>query len=258
MDGMIALDGLDGLPGIRHGFFTRVGGVSEGIYDSKNCGFGSNDARENVARNRARCLAELDAGGPALLTAFQIHSAEAVTASAPWSPGDAPRADAMVTDRPGLALGILTADCAPVLFCDAQAGVIGAAHAGWKGALGGVLEATVGAMADLGAAPSRMVAGIGPHIGQASYEVGPEFVDRFAAADPANRGFFAASPREGHALFDLGGYIESRLAGMGLARLARAGLDTCREEARFFSYRRASLRGEGDYGRCLSAIVMEG
>jgi hypothetical protein len=258
MDGMIALDSLDRVAGIRHGFFTRAGGVSAGVYASKNCGYGSRDARENVARNRVRCLAELDADGPALLTVFQVHGAEAVTATEPWAPEDAPRADAMVTDRPDLALGILTADCAPVLFCDPEAGVIGAAHAGWKGALGGVLEATVGAMGELGAAPGRILAGIGPHIGQPSYEVGPEFLARFAGADPSSARFFAGGDRDGHALFDLGGYIESRLAALGLAGVARAGVDTCREEARFFSYRRATLRGEGDYGRCLSAIVIEG
>ena len=254
---MIALDSLDRVAGIRHGFFTRCGGVSEGIYASKNCGFGSRDVRENVARNRARCLAELEAGGPALITVAQVHSPDVVTATDPWTPEAAPRADAMVTDRSDLALGILTADCAPVLFCDPQAGVVGAAHAGWKGALYGVLDATLTAMGQLGAERGRTVAAIGPHIGQPSYEVGPEFVDRFTEADTDNRRFFAAGDRDGHALFDLGGYVEARLTALGLTEIERSTADTCCDEPRFFSYRRATLRGETDYGRCLSAIVIE-
>jgi hypothetical protein len=255
---MIALDSLARISGIRHGFFTRAGGVSDGLYASRNCGFGSKDARENVAENRARCVGDLQAGRPALVTLFQVHSADAVAVTEPWAPEAAPQADALVTDRPGVALGILAADCAPVLFCDPQAGVIGAAHAGWKGALAGVLEATVRAMAALGAEAARTRAAIGPHIAQPSYEVGPEFVSRFAGADSANRRFFAGAARDGHAFFDLGGYIESRLAALGLAAIDRARADTCREEHRFFSYRRATLRGEGDYGRCLSAIAIAG
>ena len=254
---MIVLDSLDRVAGIRHGFFTRRGGVSDGLYASKNCGFGSRDARENVARNRARCLAELDAGGPALVTVAQVHSPAVVTVTAPWVPEEAPQADAMVTDRSDLALGILTADCAPVLFCDPQAGVVGAAHAGWKGALSGVLEGTLMAMGRLGAVRGRTLAAIGPHIGRPSYEVGPEFVDLFTEADSGNCRFFAAGDRHDHAVFDLGGYVEARLAALGLAEIERSTADTCRDEPRFFSYRRATLRGETDYGRCLSAIVIE-
>ncbi len=204
---MILLDPLTRIAGIRHGFFTRAGGVSEGIYASKNCGFGSGDTAANVARNRARCIVELASGSATLVTAYQIHSAEAVTVTAPWPADASPRADALVTDRPGIALGILTADCAAVLMCDPQAGVVGAAHAGWKGAQSGVLESTVAAMAELGAEAPRIVAAIGPCIAQQSYEVGPEFRARFVAANRANDAFFAAGGRAGHAQFDLRGYV---------------------------------------------------
>jgi YfiH family protein len=255
---MITIPALSRVSGIRHAFFTRHGGVSEGIYASKNCGFGSGDARENVARNRARCMAELDAGGPALVTVHQVHGQEAVVAGEPWEPGEAPVADAMVTDRPGIALGILAADCVPVLFVDPDAGIVGAAHAGWKGALFGVLEATAARMKALGAEPGRILAAIGPHISRRSYEVGPEFRDRFIAADRANAAFFAPTERPGHHLFDLGGFVAGRLEQLGLAEVHDAGRDTLTEDAAFFSYRRSVLRGEPDYGRCLSAIVIEG
>ncbi len=254
---MITLGQLNDLSGIRHGFFTRDGGVSDGLYASKNCGFGSDDARENVARNRARCMAELAARAPALVTVHQTHSATAVAATVPWEPDGAPRADALVTDRPGIALGILTADCAPVLLVDPRGGVIGAAHAGWRGALDGVIEATVAAMQALGAEPGRLVCGIGPRIGRRSYEVGPEFRDRFLAADPENDFFFSPAPRDGRLLFDLVTYVARRLVALGVAEVVLAPNDTFVEEQRFFSYRRACLRGEPDYGRCLSAIVID-
>lgn len=253
---MLRLAVLDGAPGVRHAFFTRDGGVSGGIYASLNCGFGSGDRREDVAENRARALRRLDPEAGGLVTAHQVHSADAVTVTAPWPPGEAPRADAMVTDRPGVALGILTADCAPVLFADAQAGVIGAAHAGWRGALTGVLEATVAAMERLGADRTRIRAAIGPCIGRVSYEVGPEFPAPFLAADPDAATLFDPSPRPGHHRFDLEGYARRRLDRLGLAAVDAAGRDTCAEDAAFFSYRRTCLHGGRDYGRGLSAIVL--
>lgn len=254
---MITLGILNDVAGLRHGFFTRQGGVSDGIYASKNCGFGSGDAAANVARNRDRCLDQLDAGAQAVLTVFQTHSPDVVAVERPWSPEDAPRADALVTDRPGIALGILTADCAPVLFCDPSAQVIGAAHAGWKGALGGVLEATVQAMIGLGADRGRILAAIGPRIALASYEVGAEFRERFLAADPANDAWFRPGALPEKFQFDLGGYVADRLGSLGLGRLQSAPHDTVAEEDRFFSYRRSCHRGEPDYGRNLSAIAIE-
>ena len=255
---MIALDSLDRIAGVRHGFFDRCGGVSDGLYASKNCGYGSRDARENVTSNRARCLSALHPRQATLVTVRQVHGIQAATATEPWAVGEAPQADALVTDRPNLALGILTADCAPVLFCDPKAGVIGAAHAGWKGVLAGVVEATLAAMAALGAAADRTLAAIGPHIGPSSYEVGPEFIDRFTDADADNAQFFDRGRDDGRALFDLGGYVSARLSALGLAGVARSTADTCMDESRFFSYRRATRRGEPDYGRCLSAIVIDG
>ncbi|NQV82433.1 MAG: peptidoglycan editing factor PgeF [Rhodospirillales bacterium] len=247
---------------VRHAFFTRTGGVSQGLYGSLNCGLGSDDDPDHVATNRACAQARLAgdlSGGAELVTLYQVHSPTVVCVEAPWRPGESPRADAMVTDRRGVALGVLTADCAPVLFADAEAnsgaGVIGAAHAGWQGALAGVIEATVQAMIGLGAQPSRITAAIGPCIQQSSYEVGPEFRDRFEAADPANRAFFAASSRPGHFQFDLPGYVGNALAGLGIA-FETTGEDTCSDEHRFFSYRRATHRGEKDYGRGLSAILL--
>lgn len=255
---MITLGPLNDAPGIRHAFFTRRGGVSGGLYDSRNCGFGSGDKYTNVARNRALCLEQLDAGAPSLVTVHQTHSADAITVDTAWSPEDAPRADAMVTDRPGIALGILTADCAPVLLADARAGVIGAAHAGWKGARAGIIEATIDAMGRLGADRSRIVAGIGPRIGSRSYEVGQEFHDRFLADDRANAFYFAPAGRPGHSLFDLGAYVAGRLERAGIGTLVLAPNDTLTEADRFFSYRRSVHNGDPDYGRCLSAVLLEG
>ena len=253
---MIRLGLLDDA-GIRHGFFTRAGGVSEGLFASLNCGLGSGDAPDKVAENRRRALAALGLERERLATAYQVHSAVVATVDETWRSDDRPRADALVTRRRDLALGILTADCAPVLFADSKAGVIGAAHAGWRGALGGVLEATVAAMAALGARPDRLSAGIGPCIGANSYEVGAEFPAPFLAEDGASEQFFRAAPRQGHFLFDLAGYVAHRLARLGLGQVARTGGDTAAEPERFFSYRRACLRQEKDYGRALSAIRLD-
>ena len=254
---MIRLESLAALPTVRHGFFTRIGGVSSGIYAAKNCGFGSGDNPENVARNRARCIAEIANGGAALVTAYQVHSPEAVIVDAPWQPEDAPQVDGMVTSRPNIALGILTADCAPVLFADPEAGVIGGAHAGWKGALDGVLDATVETMESIGAERGRIVAAVGPCIAQDSYEVGPEFRQRFLDHAAANDRYFRPGERPDHPHFDLKGYVADRLRRLELGGVEVDGHDTVAEEDLFFSYRRATLRGEPDYGRGLSAIMIE-
>lgn len=254
---MITLPPLDALDGLRHGFFTRRGGVSEGLYGSLNVGFGSDDDPERVVENRARCAGRLDRPAEALATLYQIHSNRVVEVEAPWPRGEAPQADGMATRTPGVVLGILTADCAPVLFADPEARVIGAAHAGWKGAIGGVLEETVAAMARLGARPERIVAALGPCIGPASYEVSQPFVETFLTQSPANERFFAPGRRPGHAQFDLPAFVVDRLSRMRLGAVVDAGLDTCPDEERFFSYRRTTLRGEPDYGRQLSAIVLE-
>ncbi len=258
--------GLAAMAGIRHGFFTRQGGVSEGVYDSLNVGYGSGDDRAAIAENRRRAMSALGLGETALNTVYQVHGTDVFTAVDSWDPAaapradaPAPRADALVTDRPGLALGILTADCVPVLFAGTAGGgraVIGAAHAGWRGAAAGVLGKAVEAMRALGA--ETIHAAVGPCIGQESYEVGPEFAAPFLALDPGNSRFFRAGRRDGHPLFDIGGYVMSALASLGLAGLARIEADTCAEADRFFSYRRAVLAGEPDYGRELSAIVIEG
>lgn len=254
---MITLSALNEVNHIRHAFFTREGGVSEGIYASLNCGPGSDDQAHRVAENRARAMAMLDLSHDALVTVHQCHTPEAVVVDAPWDEGERPRADAMVTTRPGLALGILTADCAPVLFADRGGTVIAAAHAGWKGAIGGVLENTLDRMTALGARRKAIIAAIGPCIGQRSYEVGPEFPAPFLAEDAANADFFAPAARPGHFLFDLPGYVSRKLSRLGVQTVTRMPADTCRDETRFFSYRRATLRGEPDYGRQLSVIVLE-
>lgn len=253
---MLTAGALSALPGIRHGFFTRAGGVSGGPFASLNCGFGSGDDPEKVAENRRRALDRAGLPPASLVTAYQLHSPHAVAVETVWPREAAPRADAMATDRPGIALGVLTADCAPVLLADAAAGVIGAAHAGWRGALDGVLAAAVAAMTRLGAQPARIAAAVGPCIAQASYEVGPEFPAPFLAADPANAAFFRPAPRDGRFLFDLPGYVAAALGRLGIGAVARLEADTCREEERFFSYRRACLRGERDYGRGLSVIAL--
>jgi purine-nucleoside/S-methyl-5'-thioadenosine phosphorylase / adenosine deaminase len=255
---MITLDALDCDNGIRHAFFTRRGGVSTGLFAALNCGFGSGDDFGKVARNRALAAAELDLSPDRLVSCHQVHGTEIVTVERPWRREDNPRADGMVTEVPGIALGILAADCAPVLFADPDAGVVGAAHGGWRGALAGVAEATVAAMARLGARAERIRAGIGPCIGQGSYEVGPEFERTFAEADPDSPAFFVRAERPGRFRFDLPGYIAHRLARLGLAAVQQSGHDTAAEEDLFFSYRRACLRGEKDYGRGLAAIALAG
>ncbi len=235
-----------------HGFLGRRGGVSTGTTTGLNVGIGSQDDPAAIAENRRRAAAAV-LPATTLLTLYQIHSAEVVTVTQRWDDADRPRADALVTDCPGLLLGILTADCAPVLFADREAGVVGAAHAGWKGAIGGVTDAMIAAMEALGARRERIVAAIGPCIARASYEVDDGFLRTFAAADPANDRFFAAS-REGHHQFDLEAYVAHRLAAAGLTRIEALGLDTYADEARFFSFRRATHRGEADYGRQISLI----
>ena len=243
--------------GIRHAFFTRRGGVSEGLFGSLNCGFGSGDSPERVARNREIAMDRIGLPADRLVTVRQIHSAEVVIVEQPWRREESPCADGLVTAVPGIALGVLAADCAPILLHDPVARVIGAAHGGWRGALGGVVEATLARMAELGATRRRIRAAIGPCIAQRSYEVGPEFPQPFVAEDPGNIRFFAPAPSLGRFLFDLGGYIAHRLARAGIAAVEVAPHDTVAEGERFFSYRRARLRGERSYGRGLSAIVLE-
>lgn len=240
------------LAGLPHGFLGRRGGVSAGIFAGLNVGLGSSDLPEAVAENR-RHATEAVLPDASLVTLHQIHSAEAVAVTAPFPDADRPRADALVTDRPGLLLGILTADCVPVLFADVEASVVGAAHAGWKGAIGGVTDAVLTAMERLGADRARIAAAIGPCIARASYEVDDAFAARFEAADPENERFFTAG-RTGHQQFDIEAYVTARLAAAGVRRIEALGLDTCANEDRFFSYRRATHRGEPDYGRQISVI----
>lgn len=253
---MITLDHLTAVAGLRHGFFTRTDGVSTGILAAMNCGYGSNDDPANVTANRARAMEMLGVPASALTSVYQVHSPDVVTVTAPFPHSEAPKADAMVTDRPGIALGILTADCVPVLFVDPVARVIGAAHAGWKGAVTGVLEATVAAMVALGADRPRILAGIGPHIGWDSYEVGPEFRERFISTDAGHDVMFRPSDRADYWMFNIGGYVRGRLQAAGLGQVETTGLDTLAREDLFFSYRRACLRQEPDYGRGLSAICL--
>jgi hypothetical protein len=243
------------LPGLRHGFFTRQGGVSTGVYASLNGGVGSSDDAQAVAENRARMAAALGLPAERLLVPYQVHSPDVATVSEPWAPDARPRCDGIVTATPGLALGVTGADCGMILFADASARVVGAAHAGWKGARDGVVEATVAAMAALGASPARVVAVLGPCIAQGSYEVGAEFVDAFAGDAEAPR-FFVPSRNPGRAMFDLHGYIGLRAARAGVGDFVDLGLDTYADEARFFSYRRKTHRGEADYGRLVSAIAL--
>lgn len=248
---------LAALPGIRHGFFTRQGGVSQGVYASLNGGVGSNDKPERVVENRARMAATLQVNPDRFITAYQIHSAEVVVADAPWTHAARPRADAIVTNVPGLALGISTADCGPVLFADPQAKVIGAAHAGWRGALSGVLETTIAAMEGLGAARARIVTAAGPMIRQPNYEVGTDLVDQFLAADRGNARFFIPG-RPGRSMFDLPGYVAARLSRAGIAAAEDLGLCTYEDAERFYSYRRTTHRAEPDYGRHVNAIALAG
>jgi YfiH family protein len=247
---------LSAIPGLRHAFFTRDGGVSEGIYADLNGGLGSNDDPANVRENRRRMAVQMGVTPEHLLSVWQIHSPDAVIASGPWENASRPRADAMVTRTEGLAISVTAADCGPILFVDPNARVIGAAHAGWKGALTGIVESTVEAMETLGAERSGIVAAIGPLIRQHSYEVGGEFVERFIEADAENGVFFIPSVREGHAMFDLAGFIRTRLENAGVLMIDDIGLDTYSDE-RFYSYRRSVHRKEPDYGRHVHAIALE-
>jgi YfiH family protein len=245
-------------PNVVHGFFGRAGGISTGIFASLNCGPGSGDVRDAVNENRRRALAELAKDtGAQLLTLYQIHSDKAVIVAEPWDLGHGPQADAMATNIRGLALGIVTADCAPVLLADTDAQVIGAAHAGWNGALAGVVESVVAAMEQLGADRTRIAAAIGPCISQANYEVGPEFLAKFREADAENTRWFEPSGRPDHFRFDLPGFVESSLHRSHIARSETIGGCTYAQEDRFFSFRRATHRGERDYGRQLSAILLK-
>ncbi|MCB5201353.1 peptidoglycan editing factor PgeF [Neorhizobium sp. T786] len=239
---------------VSHGFFTRQGGVSEGIYAGLNVGIGSRDDSERVRENRARVAGWFGYPLERLATVHQVHSPDVVVVDASYA-GERPQADAIATASPGVVLGVLSADCGPILFCDGANGVIGAAHAGWKGALGGVLENTIDAMVALGAEREKIVACLGPSIGPASYEVGPEFVERFLSFDAAYEEFFSPSERQGHACFDLPALTIKRLTDAGVQATTVA-LDTYPDEERFFSYRRTTHRGEPDYGRQISAIAI--
>lgn len=250
---VITTQALKGLP---HGFLGRRGGVSTGLYAGLNVGLGSDDAAAAIQENRRRAV-EAVRFGARLVTLHQVHSSDAVAATAPWPDDARPHADALVTDRSGLLLGVLTADCTPVLLADAQAGVVGAAHAGWKGALGGVTDSAIAAMEKLGASRDRIVAAIGPVIARVSYEVDDGFARRFEEADPANERFFSPG-REGHHQFDLEAYVAARLATAGIGRIEMLGLDTYADPERFFSFRRATHRGEPGYGRQISLIGLPG
>ncbi len=247
---------LAALPGIRHAFFTRQGGVSVGLYASLNGGQGSRDTPEAVAENRRRMAAYLGVTPSHIVSVWQVHSPDVVLVDGPWPTDERPKADAMVSTTPGIALAVAAADCGPILFADREAGVIGAAHAGWKGAFSGVLEATVAAMERQGATRGNIVAALGPMISQKAYEVGPEFLARFLEADRDNARFFIPSAREGHAMFDLHGFNQSRLERAGVGRIDNLGLCTYSDEARFYSYRRTTHRGEPDYGRLTAAITL--
>ena len=246
------------LAGIRHAFFTRAGGVSTGLYESLNGGTGSRDVPADVAENRARMAGALGVARSRLLTVYQSHSPDVVVVETPWPAESRPRADAIVTQMEALAIGVTTADCGPVLFAEPRARVVGVAHAGWRGALTGVVESTVAAMERLGANRDQIRAAIGPMIQQPNYEVGPEFIARFHTDDPQSRGFFCPAARDGHSLFDLGGYVAARLKRAGVGRVEDLGLCTYADAARFFSYRRTTHRAEADYGRHISAIALTG
>ncbi len=246
---------LSRLPGVRHGFFTREGGVSTGLFAGLNCGPGSSDAPQDVVENR-RLVARHLGGQDDVLTAYQVHSPDAVIAEAPFPPEGKPKADAIVTRTPGLVIGVLTADCGPVLLADGEAGVVGAAHAGWRGAVGGVLESAISAMERLGASRARIVAAIGPCINQDSYEVGPDFESALLKSCPSNGKFLSRRDSESKAHFDLPAFIEARLRDAGVARIERQTACTYADDSRFFSFRRSQHRSEPDYGRQISAIVV--
>ncbi len=244
------------LSGVAHGYFTRLGGVSEGVYATLNGGAGSHDTASAVAENRARMAAALGVAAERLAVPYQVHSPDALAISDHWAADARPRCDGIATATPGLALGVTGADCGMILLADPEARVVGAAHAGWKGALTGIVEATVAAMERLGASRCAIQAALGPCIAQASYEVGPEFVAAFAAAGEDTRRFFVASRKPGHSMFDLSGYIAERAERAGVGGFEDLRLDTYADERRFFSYRRTTHRKEPDYGRLVSAIVL--
>jgi hypothetical protein len=249
-------DCLSILPGIRHGFFTRQGGVSSGLYRSLNCGAGSNDDRVLVIENRSRVAQHLGSSHGDVVTLYQVHSAEALIIDRPMAREDLPQADALVTKRRGLAIGVLTADCAPILFADPRAKVVAAAHAGWRGALSGVVEATIQKMLELGAAKRDIRAAVGPCISQAAYEVGPEFEAEFTSKNSALACFFIRKPGHPRPYFDLPGFVQSRLKALDLATIEMAAHCTYANESLFYSYRRSQHRREPDYGRQISAIVV--
>lgn len=249
-------DCLSILPNVRHGFFTRQGGSSRGLYASLNCGAGSSDDRVCVIENRARVAQHLNAPSGDVVTLYQVHSPVAIAVDKPMAREDLPKADALVTKTRGLAIGVLTADCTPVLFADSKAGVVAAAHAGWRGALTGVLDETVKVMESLGAKRGGIRAAIGPCISQEAYEVGPEFEEEFAKADPANARFFVRPARTGRARFDLPAFVNHRLSALNLGTLELSAPCTYRNESLFYSYRRSQHRQEPDYGRQISAIVV--
>ncbi|MFO1090544.1 MAG: peptidoglycan editing factor PgeF [Hyphomicrobiales bacterium] len=254
---MIKSRRLSRVKGVSHGFFTREGGTSDGLYASLNCGFGSGDDKERVAANRARVAKKLAAAPERLLTVWQSHSPIVVQAREPWDVRKPPEGDAIVTNVPGLAVGVLTADCSPVLFADATMGIVAAAHAGWKGALGGVLEATLDEIEKLGGHRRHVTVAIGPTISQASYEVDDGFRKRFLDSEPGNHRFFAEGKREGHWQFDLPGYVRFRLEAVGVRTIEDLSICTYADEARFYSFRRTTHRGEQDYGRQISAIMLK-
>lgn len=251
----VLTSGLLQVAGVRHAFFTRRGGVSRGLYESLNVGLGSQDHPDAVRENRRRCAAHL--GAEAVVTAYQVHSATALVSDGPW-PAGPPQADAVVSATAGVVCGALAADCAPILLADPQARVVAAAHAGWKGALTGIVEATVARMESLGADRNRLSAAVGPCIGPESYEVGVEFLERFLHFDPAYGRFFTAGGSPDKRQFDLPGFVLARLGAAGVSACEWLGRDTCAEAGDFFSNRRAFKAGEPDFGRLMSAIVLEG
>lgn len=253
---MLTASGFAQHPKFRHAFFTRQGGVSRGCYASMNCGLGSSDVPDHVQQNRARAMLQIGLPAQALVTARQVHSASAAVVEEAWTASERPELDGMATRTPGLALGILTADCAPVLFADAHAGVIGAAHAGWRGAKGGILEATIAAMESLGGRREQIEAAIGPCIRRDSYDVTGDFRLGFVREQPEAARFFWPGRQSGRFQFDLVGYVAQRLRNAGIAKLSRLPHDTCAEADLFFSYRRVTLNGGGDYGRQLSTIAL--
>ena len=253
---MITSSQLSAHAKVKHGFFTRRDGVSGGVYKGLNCGYGSGDDNANIDQNRAIAMAKLGITREDLNTLYQIHSADVVVAKSAWSIDERPKADALVTDQPGLAIGVTTADCTPVLFADPKAGVIGAAHAGWKGAFSGVLSGTVDQMEHLGAKRAHIVAAVGPCIHQKSYEVGPEFIQSFLDREATNTRFFVPSAKADHHLFDLPGFVLDKLSDLELFAVQNVSEDTYVADDKFFSYRRATHAKEADYGRGLSAIVL--